>query len=275
MALDTSGARSAVQKSAQGGGGKPVTLNVLMGSTQVKRRFEELLGARAPGFMSSLLNVVKESPQLQACNPNEVLATAAIAAAMDLPIDPNLGFAYIVPYNGRPQFQMGYRGYIQLALRTGQYKTINAAEVFEGEILTLNRFTDAIELNPDGRTSDVVVGYIAYFQLLNGFEKFDYMTVAEVKAHASRFSQAYRSGKGSTWTTDFDAMATKTVLKRLLSKYGILSIDMQQAVRADQAVVVEDSDDGEVEFDYVDVGDGVDVAADVAADVSGVGEEVP
>jgi recombination protein RecT len=107
MALDTSGARSAVQKSAQGGGGKPVTLNVLMGSTQVKRRFEELLGARAPGFMSSLLNVVKGNSQLQACNPNEVLAAAAIAAAMDLPIDPNLGFAYIVPYNGRPQFQMG------------------------------------------------------------------------------------------------------------------------------------------------------------------------
>lgn len=270
MAVNTKDVRNALQQRAQGESGQAITLNSLMGTPSVRKRFEELLGDKAAGFMSSLLNIVNGSQQLRQCNPSEILATAAIAAAMDLPINPNLGFAYIVPYKGRPQFQMGYRGYIQLAMRTGQYKTINATEVYEGEVLSHNRITGEMELNPDGRTSGAIVGYIAYFRLLNGFEKYDYMSTDEVKAHAKRFSQSYGKGSSSPWSTDFDAMATKTVLKRLLSKYGILSIQMQTAVLADQAAVTE-TPDGDVGFDYVDsvgyeVQDGEDMPSRVSGD---------
>jgi recombination protein RecT len=169
---------------------------------------------------------------------------------MDLPIDKNLGFAYIVPYKGQPTFQMGYKGYIQLAMRTGQYKTINACEVYEGEIKSINRFTGEIEFN-EGRTSNTVVGYLAYFKLINGFEKYHYQTLEEIQRHAQKYSQGY--GKSwSKWTTDFGPMALKTVLKQLLSKYGILSIDMQMGLQADQAHVRE-TEDG-YEFDYPEQG---------------------
>lgn len=235
--------------------GQGVTLNALIRQDNIKSRFQELLGQKAPGFLSSLLNVVNSSNQLKQCNPQEILASAAIAAALDLPIDPNLGFAYIVPYRERnvyrPQFQMGYRGFVQLALRTGMYKNINATHVYEGEIERYNRITGEVVFSDEGAISDKIVGYIAYFKLLNGFEKYEYWTVDQVKAHAKRFSAAYKSDKPSPWTTDFDAMATKTVLKHLLSRYGILSIEMQAALKADQAVVV-DSDEGEPNFEYID-----------------------
>src|SRR5690606_16000209 len=127
---------------------------------------------------------------------------------------------------------------IQLAMRTGMYKTINATHVYEGEIEHYNRITGEVRFSEDGPTSDKIVGYIAYFKLVNGFEKFEYWPVERVKEHAERFSQSYRSGRNSPWQTDFDAMATKTVLKSLLSKYGVLSIEMQTAVVADQAVIM-------------------------------------
>src|SRR5690606_30500299 len=125
-----------------------------------------------------------------------------------------------------PQFQSGYRGYIQLAMRTAMYKSINATPVYEGEIESYNRITREVVFSQTGATSDKIVGYIAYFKLINGFEKFEYWTVDRVKAHAKRFSAAVRHGRKSPWDTDFDAMATKTVLKHLLSRYGILSIEM-------------------------------------------------
>lgn len=235
---------------AQKGVGQGVTLNQLVKTEGVRKRFEELLGSKAPGFISSLLSVVNSNPQLRTMDPQKVLGAAAIAAAMDLPIDPNLGFAYIVPYKNQPQFQIGYKGYIQLAMRTGQYKTINATHVYEGEIESYNRITGEVVLSEDGPTSNKIVGYIAYFKLINGFEKYEYWTVDQVIAHAKRFSQSY--GKSySPWNTDFDAMATKTVLKSLLSKYGILSIEMQTAVKADQAVIHE-TEGGEPEFEYID-----------------------
>src|SRR5690606_6053306 len=121
----------------------------------------------------------------------------------------------------------------------------------EGEIERYNRITGEVVFSEDGATSDKIVGYIAYFQLINGFEKYEYWTVERVKAHAQRFSQAYRSGRGSPWQTDFDAMATKTVLKNLLSHYGILSTEMQTAMKADQALVTE-TEEGEPEFEYIE-----------------------
>ena len=232
------------------------SIKALLAQEAVKKRFEEMLGKRAAGFMSSVINLVNSDSNLQKCDPRKVLGCAAIAASMDLPIDRNLGFAWIIPYENRkngtvePQFQLGYKGFIQLAMRTGQYKTINAAEVYEGEIKSHNRFTGEIEFDPEGRKSDKIIGYVAYFKLINGFEKYHYMTVEQIKAHAKRYSQGY--GKAwSRWTTDFDAMALKTVLKLLLSKYGILSIEMQTALKADQASITP-QDDGDFQFEYPD-----------------------
>lgn len=225
------------------------TVRSLLARDSIKKRFEELLGRKAPGFISSVINIVNSNTQLQQCDPNQVIAAAAVAAAMDLPIDPNLGFAYIVPYKGKAQFQMGYKGFVQLAMRTGMYKTINATHVYEGEIESFNRITGEVKFSETGATSDKIVGYIAYFKLLNGFEKYEYWPIERVIEHAKRFSQSYGRNY-SPWKTDFDAMAIKTVLKHLLSRYGVLSIEMQTAVKADQAVVHE-TDDGE-QYEYVD-----------------------
>lgn len=248
----SSNLKAQLAQRAQVGNGRGVTINSLVSSANVRQRFEEMLGKKAAGFLSSVISIVNSNDQLKACDPNKVLACAAIAASMDLPINPNLGLAYIVPYKGQPQFQMGYKGYIQLAMRSGQYQRIEVNEVYEGELTVVNRFTGDFEFNPEGRQSDKVVGYLAYFRLINGFEKYLYMSVEQVQAHAKRFSQSY--GKShSPWVTDFDAMAKKTVLKRLLATYGVFSIDMQMqtALEADQATPIE-GEDGSVNYEYAD-----------------------
>lgn len=212
-----------------------------------KKRINEIMGKKAAPFMASIVNV-SNLPSLKDSDPNSIISSAIVAATLDLPIDQNLGFAYIVPYNTKEgkkaQFQMGYRGYIQLAMSTGQYKTINAIEIYKGEIKRVNRLTGEIEFNDDEDLidRDTVVGYMAYFKLLNGFEKTLYMTKEEMERHAKKYSQSYSSQKkwvvdSSLWSTDFDGMAIKTVIKRLLSKYGILSVEMQNAISNDQAVM--------------------------------------
>jgi recombination protein RecT len=170
-----------------------------------------------------------------------------VAATLDLPINQNLGFAYIIPYGTEATFQLGYKGFIQLAQRTGLYKTINAAEVYEGEIKYRNRITGEIEFDFEGKTSDKIIGYVSYFKLINGFERFLYMTVDDVKKHAKKFSKTY-GRNGSIWTTEFDAMALKTVTKLNLSKYGVLSIEMQKALETDSAVINGVEDEPNVSF---------------------------
>ena len=230
------------------------TLQQLLNSTSIKRRFEELLDTSAPSFISSILAIFRSNSKLQECSPNSILTAAGIAAALKLPINPSLGFAYIVPYKGQAQFQLGWRGYIQLAMRSGQYRTLHSGAVREGQIADIDFQTG--EIIRGEKISDTIVGYIAYMKLINGFEKSLYMSVEELQAHAEKFSQSYaydlRTGrKSSVWTTNFDAMAKKTVLKRLLSSFGIISIDQQSAalataLQADQAVITEDG------FRYVD-----------------------
>lgn len=241
------------------------TLQGLLGTEQVKNRFEELLGKKAPGFVSSLLAVVNNNKLLAKAEPKTVISAGAMAAALDLPINQNLGFAYIVPYGNQAQFQMGYKGYIQLAMRTGQYKNINADVVYEGEIKNVNRFTGEFEFGE--RTSDTVVGYMAYFKLTNGFEKYLYMTLDEMQAHAKRYSKNYKGGTDKWGLTDFHTMAIKTVLKRLLSKYGILSIEMMNgpqlstALQNDGGVIKDEGDhfDADFEGETVDVTPGNEV----------------
>ncbi|MBQ6757980.1 MAG: recombinase RecT, partial [Selenomonadaceae bacterium] len=169
-------------------------------------------------------------------------------AALKLPINPSLGFAYIVPYKNQAQFQIGFKGMIQLAMRSGQYRMLNSSSVREGQIKEIDFETG--EIIRGEKISDKVVGYVAYMELINGFRKTLYMTVEEIKAHAEKYSQSYaydlRYGKrSSVWSMNFDAMARKTVLKRLLNYYGIISIDQQSAALAtalqtDQAVITED-----------------------------------
>jgi recombination protein RecT len=230
-----------------------VSVKGLLANVNYKKRFEEILGKKAAGFMSSIINI-SNSTVMQGVEPTSIISSAVVAATLDLPIDPNLGFAYIVPYNDKnkgkvAQFQLGYKGFIQLAMRSGQYKTINAVEVYEGDIKRVNRLTGEIEFNEDNCNDEKIVGYIAFFQLLNGFEKALYMTKEQIEKHAKRYSQTYKSEKDyvvrqSKWSTDFDAMAIKTVLKLLLSKYGILSIEIQKALETDQAVIKNDVANG-------------------------------
>lgn len=208
----------------------------LMDSPAVKKRFEEVLNKRAPQYMSSIVNLVNSDTNLKKCEPMSVIASCMVAATMDLPVDKNLGYAWVVPYGNKAQFQMGYKGYIQLALRTGQYKAINVTEIREGELISWNPLSEEVEIDFSQRKSDKVIGYAGYFKLLNGFEKTVYWSKEDVEAHAKKFSKTYNFAN-STWKTDFDAMAKKTVLRNLLSKWGILSIEMQNAYVADNNIV--------------------------------------
>lgn len=210
----------------------------------VQNKFKELLGKKAQGFVTSVLQVVASNDLLAKADPVSVYQSAAMAATLDLPINNNLGFAYIVPYNSKQkeggtktvaQFQMGYKGFVQLAQRSGTFKTISAAPIYEGQLISENPLL-GYQFDFKKKTSDKVIGYAAYFSLINGFEKVTYMTIDELEKHAYRFSQTYKKGYG-LWKDDFDSMACKTVLKTLLSKFAPLSIEMQAAVISDQAVI--------------------------------------
>ena len=230
------------------------TLKSMINDERTKNKFKEMLGNKAAGFLTSLMNTTNGNAQLQQADPNSILKAGAIAATLDLPIDPNLGFAYIVPYNNKgkneAQFQMGYKGFVQLAIRTGQYKRINVTELYEGQFESYDPITDELKYNLDNRLSDEITHYVAYFQTINGFEKYNVMSKEEIENHAKKFSKTY-SYKGSSWQTNFNTMAKKTVLKLLLSKFGILSIEMQTAQKADQAVIRE-FEKNNIEVEYVD-----------------------
>lgn len=207
----------------------------------VQKQLHKLLGTRAPQFVMSLVAAANGNKQLAACDPQSVVSAALIAASINLPINSNLGFAYLVPYkvDGAMtcQFQMGYRGFIQLALRTGKYRNINASDVREGELKNIDLLTGEVELSAvENRDTKPVIGYVAHFELTNGFKKSWYMTKAELTSHAEKYSQNYRKWKSGLWAENFDAMAKKTVLKLLLSKYGDLSAEMETALDKDQTI---------------------------------------
>lgn len=234
--------------------------NTLRGES-VKARFKEILGQKAPGFISSILSVANSNAMLQNAEPQSVLNAAVIAATLDLPINPNLGYSAIVPYKDRKtgiisgQFQLMYKGLVELCLRSGQFASLIDEVVYEGQLVKKNKFTGEYIFDEDAKTSDKVIGYMAYFRLVNGFEKTFYMTIDEVQKHAKTYSQSYSKGYG-VWVDSFDVMARKTVLKLLLSKYAPKSIQMQQAITFDQAVVKNDltttDNIEEAEITYVD-----------------------
>ena len=227
------------------------TLKGMLEMPAYKNKFNEMLGKKAAGFMSSIISVTNNNKYLAKANPATVIGAAAQAAMLDLPINQSLGFAYIVPYGNEAQFQLGYKGYIQLAQRSGQYVDIGAKTVYEGELEYENRLLDKFKFGE--RTGDKVIGYLAYFRLTNGFEKMLFMELDDMIAHAKKYSKNYKGGTDKWGLTDFNTMAEKTVLKRLLSKYGPLSIEsiqMSQALSNDGSVISMNKDgDFDVNFD--------------------------
>jgi recombination protein RecT len=212
-------------------------LKTALYSPGVKARFEEMLGKKAASFMSSIVSAVNANAQLKSCEPMSIIASASIAASMELPINSSLGLAHIVPYKGKAQFQVGWKGFVQLALRSGQYKTIHLTPIREGQIKFMNQFTGEIEFQAEA-ASEKHIGYLLYFKLLSGYEKYFYMTAEQIHAHAKKYSASFKKGYG-IWVDDFEAMALKTVCKLGLSKYGILSLEMQRAIEVDQAEIIE------------------------------------
>lgn len=235
-----------------------LTAKSLFERDDVKQKFKELLGKRATSFITSVLQIAAQNSLLAKADPVSIYQAAAVAATLDLPLNANLGFAYIVPYNQKykdekgtwqtkqvAQFQMGYKGFIQLAQRSGQFKSIYSAPVYEGQIIEANPL-DGYVFDFAKRTSDKIVGYAAKFKLLNGFEATWYMTTEQLRSHGSRYSKTFTMDKG-LWNTDFDAMANKTVIKLLLSKFAPLSVEMQKAVITDQSII-NDADTQDVTY---------------------------
>lgn len=200
-------------------------------SPVVLDKLKSVVNGRETQFVTSLLSIVNNNSHLAKATNTSVLNAAMKAATLDLPIDPNLGFAYIVPYGSEAQFQLGYKGLIQLAQRSGQIVKLNAGEIYASQFKGYNPLTEDLEVDMTvlPKANEEVAGYFAFMRLSNGFEKTLFWTKDRVLAHGKKYSRSF-SGKSSPWQTDFDAMARKTVLKQLLSTYTPLSIEMQQAI---------------------------------------------
>ena len=222
-------------------------LQAFLDKENYRNRFQELLGKRMPSFMGSLIAMVNGDENLKQAfleAPMSVIQSALKAAAYNLPIDKSLGFAYVIPFNTKKkdskgneywtkeaQFILGYKGMVQLANRTGAYKGLNVVDVREGELKKWDRLTEEYEIewieDEELREKTPIVGFIGYFKLVNGFSKVIYRTVKQINAHELKF----RKGKyrNSLWNTNYNEMAAKTVIRELISKWGLMSIDYQTA----------------------------------------------
>lgn len=236
-----------------------MSLGELMHSPAVIGKLNEVWNSpqMANSFMSSVISVANGNPQLRKAQPMSIIGAAMVAATMQLQVVPTLGQAYLIPYGSQCQLQVGYLGILQLCQRSGQFKKILAAIVHEGEYISGDEFDEDYVFDKKQRKSDNVIGYMAKFELLNGFTKVAYWDVDKVKAHAQKFSQAFRAGYNSPWKSDFDSMAMKSVLKSIL-KFAPKSIEMQKALTFDQSIVktnvsdVQDLDIDSFAPEYVD-----------------------
>ncbi len=242
-------------------------ISAFLNAENVKTKFTEILGSRGQGFVASVLAACSQNESLKKATTESIYSAALMAATLDLPINPNLGFAFLIPYtknSGKPneiteaQFQISAKGFKQLAQRSGQFKLISESIVYEGQLVSENPL-EGFKFDWNIK-SDVVIGYVSYFRLTNGFESTFYMSKQKAEAHALKYSQTYKSSTkwikdSSKWTTDFDAMALKTVTKLNLSKNAPLSIEMQKAILSDQAVLNTDLQNKYVDntIDVVDI----------------------
>lgn len=210
-----------------------LTIAKLVNDDAFRKRAEKVLGEGTPQFMSSVLTLANSDSSLQGLDPVKLYNCCLMAAAIKLPFNKNLGQAFIIAYKGEPQLQIGWKGFVQLAQRSGQFKTIGTRAVYENEIAGIDGMTGEIIFDFKLEKHGKIVGYMAYFELLNGFKKNLYMTVEELRTHAGKYSETFKR-KFGVWIDNFDAMAEKTVIKLLLNKYAPLSIDMAKAIELDQ-----------------------------------------
>jgi len=235
----------------------PNGISRMIKSPAIVKRFEDVIGKKAPQFLASVLSAVNGNPMLANADPNSVMASAMVAASLDLDINPSLGFSAIVPYHDNKsgktlgQFQIMTKGLVQLALRSGQYKNMNVTEIYKDEFKGVDIISGETFIDPvadgdraHGRDSNIC-GYVAFFELINGFRKTCYWSIEEIRNHGKKFSKSFDKGP---WSTNFPAMASKTVLKNTLSKWGVLSTQMQIAVSVDQGV----KRDMDSEIEYID-----------------------
>jgi len=226
-----------------------------MNSPKVLEKFNELLGQNSTNYITSVMQVVSSNPMLVNAEPSSVFQAAAMAAVLNLPINNNIGHAWIVPYNQSTnvngqwvkktvaQFQVSAKGLIQLAIRSGEYTTIGESPIYNGQLVSNNPLTGYV-FDFDKPSNGEIVGFAAYFKLKNGFEKTIFMSTDELKVHGKKFSKTFDNANG-TWQTNFNGMCSKTVIKRLISKYGPMSLEMQKSIEADQGVI---SDDGSIQY---------------------------
>lgn len=227
--------------------------NQTLMNVKTQKYLEQVLGEKKADFVTNITSLVANEKNLQECDPVTLMYAGIQATTLGLPLNKNLGFAYVIPYKNtrlqktEAQFQVGYKGLIQLAIRSGQFNAMNVTEIREGEIKGYDLLTGEIVLeSKPGRETLPIIGYASFFRLTNGFTKILYMTKEEMEQHGIRYSQTYGSKydnikSNSKWTTDFDAMAKKTVLKLLLSRYAPLSTEMQEGIKYDQAVIRDES----------------------------------
>ncbi len=214
----------------------------------VKANVENVVGIKdSQRFISSVVSAVQTNPALAECTNASILSAALLGHSLNLPQSPQIGMFYLVPFKNKTgteaTFQLSYRGMLQLAMRSGQYKAINVTDIRQGELVSYDPIEDAYEFAPETdmakREKLPIIGFYAYFEMVNGFKKGIYWPNEKVEAHAKKYSATYRKGYG-LWSTDFDAMAKKTMLRQLISKWGIMSVEMERAYVGDQAVIRED-----------------------------------
>lgn len=251
---------------------QPTTFSAFLSQDAIKRKINEMVGGKdGQRFITSILSVVSNNPAIAECEKSTILSSALLGEALKLSPSPQLGHYYIVPFNNakkgikEAQFQLGYKGYIQLAIRSGQYKNINVVSIKKGELISYNPLTEELETkfidDDEIREQTETIGYYAMFELINGFKKSIYWSKKKMLAHAKKYSQGFQNDlKKNTqytfWSKDFDGMAYKTLLRQLISKWGIMSIELQSAFEKDMGVI---RDDGKV--DYVDNEDTIDTSA--------------
>lgn len=213
----------------------------------IKKRFNQIFNdmSKTNGFITSLINIINNNKMLQNCDPETVFGSALVACSLNLPINPTIGFAYLLPYGSRCQLILGYKAYIQLAIRTGQYADIHCSSVYEDELDYYNPITGKVKFTDrstwkqrDNNESNKIVGYYSYFKLLNCYSKEFYMSKKQIEAHAKKYSKSYGSTSSTNiWKSDFELMALKTVIRQLLRRWGMLSIEMQKAIEHDNSSV--------------------------------------
>lgn len=227
-------------------------------SDAYKRLINNTLGdpKRSAKFIAGITSAVATNQDLQECDAGSILSGALLGEALNLSPSPQLGQYYLVPFDEKAQFQLGYKGYIQLAIRSGQYKKLNVLAIKEGELISYDALNEEIDVklidDEEERENAVTIGYYAMFEYTNGFRKTLYWSKNKMKKHAMQYSKSYMKDikKGTSysfWSKDFDGMAFKTMLRQLISKWGIMSVEMQEALSKDMAVIKEDGS-----YDYVD-----------------------